>query len=87
MQRPDRITKQDDWRIAMTPRSLGAPRTHAFARFRVLHHLWRLSDIARTRRALRKLDDHLLRDLGLTRHEAEAEATRALWDAPLHWRG
>jgi uncharacterized protein YjiS (DUF1127 family) len=43
--------------------------------------------LARSRRGLRRLDDHLLRDIGLTRQEAEAEATRAVWDAPSHWRG
>jgi uncharacterized protein YjiS (DUF1127 family) len=47
-----------------------------------VHHLLGL---ARTRRALRRLDDHMLRDIGLTRHEAETEASRSLWDAPLHW--
>jgi uncharacterized protein YjiS (DUF1127 family) len=43
--------------------------------------------LARSRRGLRRLDDHLLRDIGLTRQEAEAEASRAAWDAPSHWRG
>jgi uncharacterized protein YjiS (DUF1127 family) len=42
--------------------------------------------LTRSRRSLRRLDDHLLRDIGLTRAEAEAEATRALWDAPAHWK-
>ena len=42
--------------------------------------------LARSRRALATLDDHLLRDIGLTREEAEAEARRDLWDVPLHWR-
>jgi uncharacterized protein YjiS (DUF1127 family) len=42
--------------------------------------------VAQSRRALRRLDDHLLRDIGLTRHEAESEATRVPWDPPLHWR-
>ncbi len=43
--------------------------------------------IARQRRALRDLDDAILRDIGLTRDEALREATRAFWDAPRHWRG
>ena len=38
------------------------------------------------RHSLRLLDDHLLRDIGLTRAEALAEADRARWDAPTHWR-
>jgi len=43
-------------------------------------------DLYRQRRALEALDDHLLRDLGLTREEALREAARPVWDAPVHWR-
>lgn len=42
--------------------------------------------LTRSRRDLRRLDDHLLHDIGLSRADAEAEATRAPWDAPSHWR-
>lgn len=42
--------------------------------------------LARSRRALAHLDDHLLSDIGLSRAEAEAEAIRPVWDAPSHWR-
>jgi uncharacterized protein YjiS (DUF1127 family) len=52
-----------------------------------LRRLHRQAGMARSRRDLRRLDDHLLRDIGLTRHEAETEAARAPWDAPQHWRG
>ncbi|MCU0829223.1 MAG: DUF1127 domain-containing protein [Tabrizicola sp.] len=41
----------------------------------------------RTRRSLALLDDHLLADIGISRDEAEHEATRRVWDAPVHWRG
>jgi uncharacterized protein YjiS (DUF1127 family) len=54
---------------------------------RFLRVINRLILVARSRRALLRLDDHILRDIGLTRHEAEIEANRAPWDAPLHWRG
>ena len=40
----------------------------------------------RQRRALTRLDDHLLRDIGITRDQAEAEANTPLWDAPWHWK-
>jgi uncharacterized protein YjiS (DUF1127 family) len=40
---------------------------------------------ARQRRHLARLDDHLLRDIGLSRAEAAAEAKRTMWDAPAHW--
>ena len=34
----------------------------------------------RSRNALRRLDDHQLADIGLSREEAEAEASRDFWD-------
>ena len=40
----------------------------------------------RQRKALKSLNDAALRDLGLTRAEAEAEANRPIWDVPAHWR-
>jgi len=43
--------------------------------------------LRRSRRALAQLDDRLLRDIGLSRSEAEAELARSPWDAPPHWRG
>ncbi|MEZ5722037.1 MAG: DUF1127 domain-containing protein [Paracoccaceae bacterium] len=42
-------------------------------------------ELRRQRRALARLSDHLLTDVGLTRAEAEREARRALWDVPGHW--
>jgi uncharacterized protein YjiS (DUF1127 family) len=45
-----------------------------------------LSAVARSRRGLIHLDDHLLRDIGLDRAEALAEASRPLWNAPSHWK-
>ena len=49
--------------------------------------LLRRSAVARSRRSLALLDDHLLRDIGLTRAQAMAEAERPSWDAPRHWKG
>lgn len=45
------------------------------------------SALTRSRRSLSRLDDHLLRDIGLTRAQARAEADRRGWDAPSHWKG
>ncbi|WP_170607119.1 DUF1127 domain-containing protein [Ruegeria arenilitoris] len=42
---------------------------------------WNLLNLARQRRSLARLDDHLLDDIGLTRREA----TRHIWDAPDNW--
>ena len=60
------------------------------ARPRPVRGLWRrlfdLAALAQSRRALARLDDRLLRDIGLTREDAEAELARPPWDAPSHWR-
>ena len=42
--------------------------------------------VRRSRRALGRLDEAALRDTGLTRHEAESEANRPIWDVPRNWR-
>jgi uncharacterized protein YjiS (DUF1127 family) len=41
--------------------------------------------ILRERRALSKLEAHLLRDIGLSDNAAESEAERKFWDVPAHW--
>ncbi|MGR3804505.1 DUF1127 domain-containing protein [Marinibacterium profundimaris] len=40
----------------------------------------------RQRRRLASLDDRSLSDIGISRREAEQEASRAFWDVPAHWR-
>jgi len=42
-------------------------------------------DLYAQRRALAKLDQTQLRDIGVSRAEAEAEVARPVWDAPFHW--
>ncbi len=42
--------------------------------------------VARQRRALAELDDHMLRDIGLTRREVARETDRPFWDVPPLWR-
>ncbi len=49
--------------------------------------LMRLDALRRSRRALADMSDHQLRDIGLDRETADAEANRPFWDAPPHWRG
>lgn len=46
-----------------------------------------MAALRRQRKALARLDDATLRDLGLTRSQAEQEAKRAAWDVPANWRG
>ncbi|OAN77689.1 hypothetical protein A8B82_12315 [Sulfitobacter sp. EhC04] len=45
----------------------------------------RLRAIARSRRRLGQLDNHLLQDIGVNRTEAQKEARRPPWDVPAHW--
>lgn len=45
-----------------------------------------MREMRRARLALARLDDHLLRDIGVTPAEAQEEAERTVWDAPAHWR-
>lgn len=42
--------------------------------------------LVRQRRSLAALDAHILRDIGITPDEAQAEAAKPLWDVPRHWR-
>ncbi len=43
-------------------------------------------DVGRQRRALLRLDDHLLRDINVPRHLAADEAGRPFWDVPETWK-
>ena len=52
----------------------------------VVRPLLELLALHRQRRALGDLDDHMLNDVGLTRHQAEAESRKPIWDSPRHWR-
>ncbi len=54
--------------------------------FRLLDRVFAANARHRQHQALLHLDDALLRDIGLTRFEAETEANRPVWDAPDHWR-
>lgn len=42
--------------------------------------------LLRQRQALADLDEAALRDIGISKAEAEAESSRPLWDVPAHWR-
>lgn len=61
--------------------SLAAPNP----RLRPFERLLALTALGRSRRRLGQLDDHLLRDIGLTRAEARQEAEKPVWNAPDHW--
>lgn len=42
--------------------------------------IWHWEMRAKTRKALEKLDDHLLDDIGISKHDARQE-----WDKPFWW--
>ncbi|QMU59943.1 MAG: DUF1127 domain-containing protein [Boseongicola sp.] len=42
-------------------------------------------ELRKSRKALGKLDLHLLNDIGVTQKDAKIEANRSTWDAPSHW--
>lgn len=50
-----------------------------------LARLFAAEALWRQRQHLAKLDDAALRDIGVSRAQAEAEATRGVWAAPRHW--
>lgn len=49
--------------------------------------LGQMAALRRQRKALTRLDDTALRDMGLTRSDVHAEAKRPVWDVPANWRG
>ena len=68
--------------LARTLVSRPATATYGFG----LGALMRMGAVARQRRALSQLDDSALRDMGLTREQANLEAGRPAWDVPASWR-
>jgi uncharacterized protein YjiS (DUF1127 family) len=72
----------------MSTRQLARHRAPALGFLRTLPaRLVALAAVSRSRKGLMRLDDHLLRDIGLTHDAAKAEAQRPVWDAPSHWKG
>ena len=59
-------------------------RTQAAAKTRRFSFMDFLS-LYRQRRALARLDDRALQDIGVTRAQAEKEAKTGFWDVPDHW--
>ncbi|OWU86558.1 hypothetical protein ATO6_07170 [Oceanicola sp. 22II-s10i] len=45
-----------------------------------------LLGLHQSRQCLSRLDDALLRDIGISREDAHKEARRPIWDVPTNWR-
>ena len=52
----------------------------------VVSALFSLLSLHRSRVDLASLDEHMLKDVGLTKDEAKKEAERPVWDVPGNWR-
>ena len=66
--------------IAMTARvaPVAARHTSQLTGFLKLVQGW--TEISKQRRALAEMSDHQLKDIGVTRFDADAEAARPFWD-------
>jgi uncharacterized protein YjiS (DUF1127 family) len=64
----------------LAPRRSGLVRQLVRALERALTLLLRWQELAQQRRALMRLDDHMLKDIGLSRVDALREAERPFWD-------
>lgn len=51
----------------------------------IVKTVFKLINLSKQRRDLANLSDDALRDIGITREQAEKEAQRSTWDAPHHW--
>ena len=65
------------------------PLTHGtvWTQWSLVRSLRDLLSLHRQRQALNDLDPHLLKDIGVSRDAAKAEARRVPWDVPSNWRG
>ena len=63
---------------------LSTTRSHT-TRARRSTALFDLIALYRQRRALTRLNDDALKDVGLSRKDALHEAGRPIWDVPSHW--
>ncbi len=63
-----------------------AARAPVTPRGSLISRLVHMHDVWGQRRRLKSLGAAALKDIGVTRAQAEAEAARAIWDAPQTWR-
>lgn len=83
------ITKTDErpaMRTTIATGSLPSVPRKPLSLFTLFRWLADRNGLHRSRLRLAVLDDHLLRDIGVSREAARTEADRKGWDAPDHWQ-
>ena len=73
------------WRTDIMERTISTVQRSRQGGPGALSRLVGLVAFSRSRHRLGELDDHMLRDIGLTRTQAREEAGRPAWNAPAHW--
>jgi uncharacterized protein YjiS (DUF1127 family) len=76
---------EDLWKEILMDDILASLSAGRAGRARPFHRLLQRLALGRSRRRLAQLEDHLLRDVGLTPSEAQREAEKPIWNAPDHW--
>ena len=69
----------------MATHTLSRQKHRRFSLAQMLRHFLARRALRRDRKRLALLDDHLLRDIGISREAALLEADRRDWGAPDHW--
>jgi uncharacterized protein YjiS (DUF1127 family) len=69
------------WTARHDRAAIGLARTLRNAGSRLLVALLRRHELAQQRRRLLALDEHMLKDIGITRADASREGSRLFWDA------
>lgn len=69
----------------MTTKTLARQTASRLSLLAFIHRFVQRQAYKRDRRRLLQLDDHLLRDIGVSREEADIEGRRSTWAGPDHW--
>ncbi|PRY23598.1 uncharacterized protein DUF1127 [Aliiruegeria haliotis] len=69
----------------MSAHSINTPLLGAMRHEGFFGQLTGMMALHKQRRDLAKLDDRALSDIGVSRYQAEIEASRPAWDVPQHW--
>ena len=70
----------------MSTHSTNTPFVGAMRHVGLLDRIREMIAVHKQRRELARLDDRALRDIGVSRYQAEIEAARPAWDVPHHWQ-